>query len=354
MARFLRNTDQKAGMPPGSLVFTGQYKVSEPTARIVEYSSSEIKDIKLEPLADIFRYPDPGKRMWLNIDGVHDPELIKNIGDTFAIPSMAMEDILDTDQRPFIEDHQDQIFTTLKILVSGDAEQKIVTEQICFVLDENCLITFQEQPNSIFDPVRKRLAKHKSKIRQYGPDYLFYTLMDSVLENYLKVIEIIGERIEDLEEEITEEPSPEHLESINFYRREIAYIRKSIRPVREIVLKLNKLDSEFISDAALVYMKELPNMIDQALESLEIYKDILGDLFTTYHVFMATRLNETMKFLTIFSTIFIPLTFLAGIYGMNFDTMPGLHSPHGFLLSIVIMALIAAVMLMLFRLKKWL
>ena len=353
MARFLRNKDQKAGMPPGSLIFTGQHKISEPKIRVTKYGSMDLTDTTLNSLTDLTECSDQTQRMWLNVDGVHDPEFIKKIGDSFNISPLAMEDILDTGQRPFIEDYQDQIFTTLKLLISGGPEQKIITEQISFVLGEKYLISFQEQPNSTFEPVRKRITKHKSKIRHYGTDYLFYTLIDSVLENYLKVIEIMGERIEDLEEEVTEEPSAEHLESINFYRREIAYIRKSIRPVREIIFKLNKLDSEFISEETLIYMKDLPNMIDQALDSLEIYKDILGDLFTTYNMYMATRLNETMKFLTVFSTIFIPLTFLAGIYGMNFDSIPELHYKNGYYILLSLMAVIATAMLVFFKKKKW-
>ena len=353
MARFLTNKDQKAGMPPGSLVFTGEHKISEPKIKVTEYSSSDLNEITLESLTEIPEYSDQTKRIWFNIDGIHDAELIKRIGDSFNISPLVMENILDTGQRPFIEDYQDQIFITLKLLISGRPEQKVFTEQISFVLGENCLISFQEQPNSTFEPVRKRITKHKSKIRNYGTDYLFYTLIDCVLENYLKVIEIMGERIEDLEEEVTEEPSTEHLESINFYRREIAYIRKSIRPVREIILKLNKLDTEFISEGTLVYMKDLPNLIDQALDSLEIYKDILGDLFTTYNMYMATRLNETMKFLTVFSTIFIPLTFLAGIYGMNFDFIPELHYKNGYYLLLCLMTAIATAMLIFFKKKKW-
>lgn len=354
MARFLRNKDQKAGLPPGSLIFTGQHKISAPQIRVTEYCNINLTDTNLESLTNIPTPPDQTQKMWLNIDGVHDAELIKKIGGNFNISPLAMEDILDTGQRPFIEDYQDQIFTTLKLLISEDSEQQVVTEQISFVLGANYLISFKEQPNVAFDPVYKRITKHKSKIRDYGTDYLFYTLLDSVLENYLKVIEIIGERIEELEEEITDEPSPEHLESINFYRREIAYIRKSIRPAREIIIKLNKIDSEFISENTLIYLKDLPNMIDQALDSLEIYKDILGDLFTTYNMYMATRLNETMKFLTVFSTVFIPLTFLAGIYGMNFDVIPELHYKNGYYILLCLMAVIATAMLIFFRKKKWL
>ncbi|WP_319778760.1 magnesium/cobalt transporter CorA [Maridesulfovibrio sp.] len=354
MARFLRDKEQKAGLPPGSLVFTGQHKISEPKIRIIEYNSSDLQETSLDPLESIPYCPYPAKAVWMNLDGVHDSELIKRIGDRFNISPMALEDILDTGQRPFIEEYQNYLFSTLKIFISGTSEQKIFSEQVCFVLGKNYLITFQEQPGPTFDAVLKRLSKAKSKIRQNNTDYLFYTLMDCVLENYLKVIEIIGERIEDLEEEVTTDPCPEHLESINFYRREIAYIRKSIRPVREIIMKMNKLNSEFISEDTLGYMKDLPNMIDQALDSLEIYKDILGDLFTTYNMYMGTRLNETMKFLTIFSTIFIPLTFIAGLYGMNFEVIPGLHNPHGFAISIGIMAAISGVMLILFKFKKWL
>jgi len=354
MARFLKNKDQKAGLPPGTLTFTGQHKVTEPKISVIEYCNSDLSERTLESLTEIRDDTNQSQKIWLNIDGIHDAGLIEKIGDRFNLSSLTMEDILDTGQRPFIEDYQDQIFTTLKFFISGNPEQKLTTEQISFVLGKNYLISFQEQPSSTFAPVRKRITKNKSKIRQYETDYLLYTLIDCILENYLKIIEIIGERIEDLEEKVTEEPSAEHLEIINFYRREIAYIRKSIRPVREIIFKLNKLDSELISEDTLMYVKDLPNMIDQALDSLEIYKDILGDLFTTYNMYMATRLNETMKFLTVFSTIFIPLTFLAGIYGMNFDVIPELHYKNGYYVLLCLMAVVAISMIIFFKKKKWL
>lgn len=353
MARFLRNNDEKAGMPPGSLVFTGQQKVAEPQIRITTYDNSALKDSHIKEYQPITSHTSSDKVTWLNIDGVHDSSLIKTIGENFNFSLMALEDIQDTGQRPTIQEYQDYLFATMKVLNTGSDEDKVRAEQVSFILGNNYLVTFKEQPSSIFEPVRKRLSRQKGKIRQKGPDYLFYTLLDCVLENYLKVIENIGERIEDIEEEVIADPKPEQLEEINFYRREIAYIRKSIRPAREIILKVNKIDSEYIDEDTAPYLKDLTSMLEQSLDSLEIYKEILGDLFSTYNMSIGTRLNETMKFLTIFATIFIPLTFLAGIYGMNFEHIPELHYKHGYYILLGLMGVIASAMLVYFKKKKW-
>ncbi|WP_027721602.1 magnesium/cobalt transporter CorA [Maridesulfovibrio zosterae] len=351
MARFLRKNDRKAGMPPGSLIFTGQQKISKPQIRVTTYNDSSLTDIDMDEYKSITN--DTDSICWINIDGVHDSDLIKNIGDNFNISIMNLEDIQDTGQRPCIDEYQDYLFATMKFLNTDNDEDRIKADQISFVLGNNYLITFQEQPSMIFDPVRKRLSKPKNKFRQNGPDYLFYTLIDCLLENYLKVIEGIGERIEEIEEEVLENPIPEQLEEINFYRREIAYIRKSIRPAREIISKTNKMDSEFISDNTAPYLKDLVSMLEQALDSLEIYKEILSDLFSTYNMSINSRLNETMKFLTVFATIFIPLTFLAGIYGMNFDVIPELHYKYSYYILLGLMLLIAFAMLAYFKRKKW-
>ncbi|WP_432736707.1 magnesium/cobalt transporter CorA [Maridesulfovibrio sp. FT414] len=353
MARFLRKNDLKAGLPPGALVFTGKQKVEKPILRYVAYNSEEMEDLSIGELEEIEDVEDIGMISWLNVDGVHDSELIREMGEYFSLSPMVLEDIQDTGQRPSITEFQDYVFVTLKIFCMDDEGGRLKTDQVCFILGPDYLISFQEQPGSVFEPVRNRLLRKKGRIRSKGADYLLYALIDCILENYHQVIEKVGERIEEMEEEVVDNPVSELLEEINYYRREVAYMRKSVRPVREIVGKLNKTETDFITEGSLPFYRELSGMSDQIFDSLEIYKEMLSDLYNTYNMAISTRLNETMKFLTVFATIFIPLTFLAGIYGMNFEFIPELKFKYGYFVLLGVMLAIFLGMLGYFRKKKW-
>ncbi len=353
MARFLRKHDKKAGLPPGELVFTGQQRVENSLLRCVVYGPEQHTETTVSNFDEILSCFDIENTKWLNIDGVHDSVLIKQIGERFDLSTLALEDVQDIGQRPALVDFQEYLFITMKILIDNDEEERVRAEQISFVLGDNYLLSFQEQSGSIFDPVRRRISRPKGRIRQRGADYLLYTLIDCILENYLAIIERIGERIEDMEEEVIDNPDAELLEEINFYRREIAYVRKAVRPVRDIISRLNKSESELIDSATGTYYKELSGMFEQIFDSVEIYKEMVGDLYNTYNMAIGTRLNETMKFLTVFATIFIPLTFLAGIYGMNFEFIPELKYKYGYFILLGVMSLVGLAMLGYFRRKKW-
>lgn len=353
MARFLRKHDKKAGLPPGELVFTGQRKVENTLLRTVVYGPEKLDDTSSHDFEEIVSQLNRDGVKWLNIDGVHDSALIKRVGEMFDFSRLALEDVQDTGQRPAIVDFQDYLFITMKILNDNNESGRVKTEQICFILGDKYLITFQEQPGIIFDPVRSRLSRKSGRIRQRGADYLLYTLIDCILENYLEIIERIGERIEDMEEEVIENPSAELLEEINFYRRETAYVRKAVRPVRDVINRLNKSESDLIEEGTAAYLKELSGLFEQIADSIEIYKEMVGDLYNTYNMAIGTRLNETMKFLTVFATIFIPLTFLAGIYGMNFEFIPELKYKYGYFILLGVMLLVGVCMLGYFRKKKW-
>lgn len=353
MARFLKKNDRKAGLPPGSLVFTGTRKIDTPLIRLVTYSPDDLRDSYISGVADLAVDSGSEDITWLNIDGVHDSELIRELGDYFNLSHMSLEDVQDVGQRPAITEYPEYMFLTMKVLCTGEDDNRVQAEQVSFVLVDNCLITFQEQPGTVFDPVRSRLSRRKGRIRSRSADYLLYALLDCILENYLELIERIGDRIEDMEEEVIDNPEVGLLEDINFYRREIAYVRKSIRPVREILSRLNRSDSDFIAEDNLQYFKELSGMSEQIIDSVEIYKEMISDLYGTYTMAVSTRLNETMKFLTVFATIFIPLTFLAGIYGMNFEFIPELKFRYGYYALLAVMLVIACLMLIYFKRKKW-
>lgn len=354
MARFLKNFDKKAGKSPGSLIFVGQQKTEEPRLRIIDYDTSMIRDEYIQKIDEAAWAKETNTTSWINIDGLHDTELVKNIGDFFCLPSMTLADIINTGQRPKIDEHPDHIFISMKMLFLDEDQGTVKAEQISAILTEKYLVTFQEQPGDVFDPVRERIKRQSGRLRRKGPDYLLYNLIDCILENYLKVIEKLGERIEEMEDEVLANPTSDLLEEINLYRRETAYIRKNVRPAREIIAKINKLDSDIISTDTIPYLRDLSELSELAVDSVEIYKEMLAAHVTTYNMAMGNRLNEIMQFLTIFATLFIPLTFLAGIYGMNFDIMPELHYKHSYFILLGVMFTVALGMLLYFRRRKWL
>jgi magnesium transporter len=353
MARFLKNFDGKKGLPPGSLVFVGQQKTDKPRLRIIDYDISMMRDEFIQSIDDAAWTKETETTSWINIDGLHDAELMKRVGDNFCLPSMVLEDIMNTGQRPKIEEHSDHIFISMKMLSLDEAQGKVKSEQVSAVLARNYLITFQEQPGDVFEPVRERIKRQNGRLRKFGPDYLLYTLIDSILENYLKVIETMGERIEEMEDEVLANPDPKLLEEINLYRQEIAYVRKAVRPAREIISRINKLESDIITADILPYLMDLSDISELSVDSAEIYKEMLASHITTYNMVMGNRLNEIMQFLTIFATIFIPLTFLAGIYGMNFEFIPELHYKYGYFILLFVMLAVTITMLMYFKKRKW-
>jgi magnesium transporter len=221
------------------------------------------------------------------------------------------------------------------------------------VLTGRCLVTFQEQPGDVFEPVRERIRRQSGRLRRRGPDYLLYALLDCVFENYLKVIEILGDRIEAFDEDLLDAPSPELLEEINVYRREMAFVRRAVRPAREIALKLVKTENELVSEEINPYLRDLEDMAEQVAEAVETYREMLNDHLNSYNMAVANRLNDVMKFLTIFATIFIPLSFLAGVYGMNFEFMPELKLRYGYFILLGGMACVAVGMLLYFKKRKW-
>lgn len=353
MARFLKNIDKKAGLPPGSLIFTGQQKMDEPRLRIIDFNPITLRKEFIPSLEAAGPIKTTETTSWLNIDGLHDSDLIKQIGEEFDLQALMLEDIQDTGQRPKIEEYPDQVFISMKMLFLNEDQSEVWTEQLSAILTKNYLITFQERPGDVFEPVRNRIDNPNGKMRVRGCDYLLYTLLDCVVENYLKVIEKMGERIEEIEDEVLENPEPDLLEEINLYRREIAYVRKAVRPVREIIIKLKNLDSDVVTHETMPYLRDLVSLEEQAVDSTEIYKEMLADLFSTYNMAIGGKLNEIMKFLTIFATIFIPLTFLAGIYGMNFDSMPELHYKYSYYILLGVMTAVAVGMLLYFKKRKW-
>ena len=264
-----------------------------------------------------------------------------------------LEDILHTTQRPKLEDLGDYLFLVMRMLFSEPDSGEIHSEQISFILTDHCLITFQERVGDVFNPVRERLRKNRKLIRSSGPDYLAFALLDIVIDNYIHVISRLGEKIEALDDTIIGESSSDKLHEINKYKSEINYLRKVIRPCREMILNFVKLDSDLINEYMPVHLKELQSNIELARESVDSYTEILTDQLNIFHTNVTNKVNDILKFLTIFSVIFIPITFIAGIYGTNFDNIPELHYRYGYFMMWGVILAVVITMILYFKRKKW-
>ena len=354
MARFFKKREEIKGLSPGSLVFIGNKKVENVRIRVIDYDGTQLKEDELKEIAEGAEFKRTNTVTWINVDGLHDLSLMKEIGDTFDLHPLLMEDILNTGQRPKIEEFHNCLFLVLKMLRYDKQKQMIISEQLSMVLGDNFLLTFQEQPGDVFEPVRERIRKQKARIRGSGIDYLAYALLDCVVENYVFIVERLGEQIEDIEEEVLTSAEPAVMEKINAFKREMNFLRKSVRPAREAIMQMSKLDSELIHDQTIPFLKDLQDLVTQAAEAIDTYRDILSDQLNLYNSAIGNRMNDIMKVLTIFAAIFIPLTFIAGIYGTNFEYLPELKFKYSYFIFWGVMLSVAVVMLIYFKKKKWL
>lgn len=354
MARFLKNKEATLGKAPGELVFIGEEKVQEATIRVIDYDRDNLSEKELYDIRDGLPYKETETVTWLNINGLHDTELIRQVGKVFNLHALVLEDVVNTGQRPKMEEYDDYLFFVIKMIRYDENEGLIKSEQLSMILGKSFVVTFQEQPGDVFEPVRDRIRKQKGRIRKVGIDYLAYALLDTIVDNYIFIIERLGEKIEDIEDEILDNPTQDVLTRINNYKREMNYLRKSIRPAREFMLHLAKLDSDLIQDETTPFLKDLLDLASQAVEVIDTYREMLSDHLNIYNTGVNNRLNEIMKVLTIFSAIFIPLTFIAGIYGTNFDNLPELHYPYSYFIMWTVFLIVSLAMLRFFRRKNWL
>lgn len=354
MARFFKKREKIKGLSPGSLIFIGNKKVENVRIRVIDYDRVQLKEDELIDIAEGAEFKRTNTVSWINIDGLHDISLMKEIGTIFDLHPLLMEDILNTGQRPKIEEFDNCLFLVLKMLRYDGQKQMIISEQLSMVLGETFLLTFQEQPGDVFEPVRERIRKQKVRIRASGIDYLAYALLDCVIENYVFIVERLGEQIEDIEAEILESAEPAVMEKINTFKREMNYIRKSVRPAREAIMQMSKLDTELVHEQTIPFLKDLQDLAIQATEAIDTYRDMLSDQLDLYNSAIGNRMNDIMKVLTIFAALFIPLTFIAGIYGTNFEYLPELKFRYSYFVFWGVLLGVAIAMLIYFKKKKWL
>ena len=343
----------KSGLPPGTPVYSGERTPEETKIRLFLYNEDdyeEKKDLKLDELRESL---EKAGYKWIIVTGLADTQLISDICDFSGIHPLTTEDILNTHQRPKIESFEEYIYIVIKIILPEESGG-IYSEQANLILFKDTLFTFLEYDDQVFEPVIRRLTASKSRLRKSGTDYLFYAVTDSVVDEYFEIFEIIGERLEKIEDSVIASPEPEVLEEIYSVRRDLIWLRKSIWPLREVVVELSRGEYELISSNTEIFLRDVHDHLSQISETLETYRDLAAGLLDLYLSGVSNRMNEVMKVLTIIATIFIPLTFIAGLYGMNFRYMPELDHPYAYPAVLVLMAAIAIAMVIYFRKKKWL
>ncbi|MFC1562973.1 magnesium/cobalt transporter CorA, partial [candidate division KSB1 bacterium] len=308
---------------------------------------------ELESVEEVFPFKETPTVTWLNIDGLHEVEVLERIGKYYDIHPLVMEDILNTQQRPKIEIFDDYIFAVMKV-ITHDEESNHNIEQLSFFLGENYVITFQESEGDIFDPVRERIEKSKGRIRRYGPDYLVYAIMDIVIDYYFLILEKVGETVEFLEDNVIENPDESIVQKIQQMKRKLIFMRKSIWPLRELISSLVREETKLIKDSTMPYLRDLYDHTIQVVDSVETFRDMVSGILDVYLSSVSNKMNEVMKVLTIIATIFIPLTFIAGVYGMNFEFMPELKFHWAYPTLLLVMVAVFFSMLIYFRRKKWL
>lgn len=354
MAKKRHKRKSKLGLPPGSIIFTGQRKMEEILVSVICYSETGYEEFSPTTLEELFKLIANCKgTLWINIDGLHEEEAIEKICGHFGIHKLTTEDILSIGQRPKLDEHSDYIHAVLKMFMIAVEEDTIEDEQLSFILKNNTLITFQEKTGDVFNSVRKRIKEGKGFIRKRGASYLFYALMDSVVDHYFLILESIGEKLEDLENQLLENPDTNTLNKLHGVRRETLYLRRSVYPLREVVGRFEKLEEPFVSEDSRVFIRDLYDHTIQVIETIEVFRDMASGLLDLYMNSVSNKMNEIMKVLTIMASIFIPLTFIAGVYGMNFENMPELEWRYAYFVVLGLMFLAAVLMLVYFKRKKW-
>jgi magnesium transporter len=344
---------KKSGLPPGTPVFVGERKIEKTKITVMDYDENQYQEREIKEAEECFPFKSTPSVTWINIDGIHDVEIIEKLGRNFDLHPLILEDIVNTHQRPKVEEFEQYIYIVLKMLTYDEKAKETRVEQVSLILGSNFVISFQEREGDIFEPVRDRIRNAKGRLRKMGPDYLAYALMDAVVDNYFVILERNGEKIEDLEDDVVSDPRPETLHEIHKLKREMIFLRRSVWPLRELVNMLERGESRLINKSTLIYLRDVYDHTIQVIDTVETYRDMLSGMHDTYLSSISNRMNEVMKVLTIIATIFIPMTFLSGVYGMNFEYMPELKWHWAYFTVWAVMASIAIAMVIYFKKKRW-
>ena len=354
MARISKRRLKKIGMPSETLVYTGDQVGGKIKITLIDYDEQTFEERPVKTADECAIYRTKPTATWINVDGVHDPAAMERLGGCFGLHRLVVEDILSVVQRPKVEDYGDYLYIVLKMLTYDDREGRVVPEQVSLVVGDNFLLSFQEgMAGDAFHLLRERLRTGRGKVRKMGVDYLAYSLLDALVDGYFFILEKLGDRIDVLEEELIVKTSRSGVEKLYRLKRELLFLHKAVWPLREVISSLQRRESPLIHQTTTPYLRDVYDHVVQVIDSVEIYREMLTEMLDTYLSSVSYRLNEIMKVLTIIATIFMPLTFLAGVYGMNFRHMPELEWKYGYLFVWIIMAGIGIAMGFYFKRKKW-
>ncbi|AKB55009.1 MULTISPECIES: magnesium/cobalt transporter CorA [Methanosarcina] len=342
------------GLAPGSLVHVGEKKVEKVVIRVLAYNSEKLVERKLEKVEECLEFKDKSDlNFWINVDGLDRVDIIGKLGSYFNIHPLTLEDVLNTRQRPKTEDYDSYIYSVLKMIFFDKENKEITVDQVSIIIGPNYVLSFQEREGDVFDMVRERFKNPASRLRKSGVDYLAYGLIDAVIDNYFLILEHFGDKIEYLEEGLVLHPRPETLKTIQKYKRDMITLRKSIWPLRELINGLQRVESDLIKETTRVYLRDVYDHTIQVIDTVEDFRDILSSMVDIYLSSISFRMNEVMEVLTVIATIFIPLTFISGVYGMNFKYMPELNWRWGYPTVMFAMILLAVSMFIYFKKRKW-
>jgi magnesium transporter len=353
MPKSFRRMARKVGMPPGSLVYTGEKAHLPAKITITRYNEHTIVERQVDSFTECQLVGDPGEVTWINVTGISRVNDLEKVGECFKIHPLVLEDILEVGQRPKVEDYDDYLYIVLNAIQPVAEGEKLVAEEISLVLGSHYLLSFYSGNDDIYAPIRERLLQAKGRVRKLGADYLAYSLIDLVVDNYFVELEKFGDQMESLEDEVVARPSPQILRDVHRFKNDMIMLRKSLWPLREVIARLERRESPLISESLGNYFRDVYDHTVIAIDTVETYRDILSGMLDIYLSSMSNRLNEIMKVLTIIATIFMPLTFITSLYGMNFKHMPELQWEYGYYGVIGMVVVIAVAMLGYFRSKHW-
>lgn len=354
MAKKIKKSTRISGLTSGTILHAGEKKSDGIKVTIIDYNEAQFQEKEVKKAEECFPFKDKPTVTWINIDGLDDFEIMEKVGKHFDMHPMVLDDIVNTGQRAKFEEFEDYIYIVLKMFYLNGKNNEIQSEQVSLILGSNFVISFQEsQSGDVFNPVRERIRTAKGRIRKMGADYLAYALLDAIVDSYYLIMERMGEKIEEIEEELMLNPMPQTLQTIHDLRRDTIFLRKSVWPLREVAGGLQRSESKLIQKSTDIYLRDVYDHTIQVIDTIETFRDMISGMLDIYLSSLSNKMNEVMKVLTIIATIFIPITFVAGVYGMNFKYMPEFNWRWGYFGALGLMLMVILTMLTYFKRKRW-
>jgi magnesium transporter len=350
--KLVQKRSRKTGLPPGTLVHIGEKRSDKVTISAFHFAGDRCDEQSVDR-PDLLSPPTDESVVWVNVGGIHKLEVLEAFGKQFGLHPLLLEDIANTDQRPKLDDYETYFFLVTKML-SLTERQEVTVEQVSLVLGRNFVLSFQENGTDVFQPVRERLRGGKGRMRQSGADYLFYALVDTIVDQYFAVLESVGEQIESLQQVVVADPRSETLREIHALKRQLLFLRRAVWPLRDVMNNLSRSDCPFLEQGTKVFFRDVYDHVVQIVDTIETLREMVSASLDIYLSSVSYRLNAVMRVLTVITTVFMPLSFIASIYGMNFEYMPELKSEWGYPLVLGVMGVVGVGMLAVFRKKRWL